>query len=296
MDHQQIEVVGAHPLQAGFHLSLAGIHVSLGGVDHLLTLGSTGEAGLLTEVERDALIETTVEMAGDKTVIVGTTHASTAVAVRYCKRAAELGAQALLVATPGYLKPEVAGLVEHYSRCADAAPDLPIIAYNIPGRTGLNMGPRTMEALWAIPQVVALKESSADLAQIGRVAVELPEGKTLLSGDDPMALASIAVGATGLVSVTANVLPSPMKDMVTAACEGRLRDVQRAMKVLLPVMDALFLESNPIPVKSALSLIGIGSDQMRLPLTTARPETRARLAEVLRPFHGHTTQVIHHEA
>lgn len=259
-------------------------HVKAGGVDVLVVLGSTGEAATLTESERDALIEVALEEAGDTPVLAGTGHNATRQACAWTKRAAELGAHGGLVVTPYYNKPMPRGLVEHFSAVADAAPGLPLVAYNVPGRTGQNLTPAMLDLLWENPAVVAVKESSADLAQIGEIARTLPAGKTLLSGDDNLALPSIALGASGLVSVTANALPRAMKDLVEAALAGRRDDGARLHAALLPVIDTMFVESNPIPLKAALSILGISSDTVRLPLTRPEPSTHRRVAEVLHPF------------
>jgi 4-hydroxy-tetrahydrodipicolinate synthase len=162
-----------------------------------------------------------------------------------------------------------------------AAPGLPVIIYNVPGRTGLNVLPATLAMLWANPQLVAVKESSGNLAQIAEVARTLPAGKTLLSGDDNLALASIAVGASGLVSVLANVLPAETRRLVDLALAGKREQAIAQHQALLPFMDALFLESNPIPTKAALALKGICGDTLRLPLVAASAATRARLGELL---------------
>jgi 4-hydroxy-tetrahydrodipicolinate synthase len=254
------------------------------GTDFLVVLGSTGEAATISESERDQLITAALEEAGGAPVVVGTGHNSTAAAVALASRAAALGAQALLVVTPYYNKPQPAGLEAHFRAVAAAAPELPIIAYNVPGRTGLNMVPSTLAKLWAIPQVVAVKESSGNLAQIGEIARTLPPGKILLVGDDAFALPAIALGASGLISVIGNILPKETKALVQAALSGDIL-TSRAIHVrLLPVMDALFLESNPVPLKAALELDGQCQGAVRLPLVPACEATRTALAKVLEPF------------
>ncbi|MFH2116263.1 MAG: dihydrodipicolinate synthase family protein, partial [Spirochaetota bacterium] len=167
-----------------------------GGTDFLVVLGSTGEAATVTDSERDQLITAALEEAGNAPVVIGTGHNSTAAAVALASRAAALGAHALLVVTPYYNKPQPAGLEAHFRAVAEAAPGIPIIAYNVPGRTGLNMVPSTLARLWDIPQVVAVKESSGNLAQIGEIARTLPPGKLLLAGDDALALPAMALGAS----------------------------------------------------------------------------------------------------
>ena len=252
-----------------------------GGGDGLVVLGSTGEAATLTEADRDLLIRACLDEAGPLPVIVGTGSNATAQAAAWTRRAQELGAHGALVVTPYYNKPTPGGLVAHYQAVADAAPELPLIVYNVPGRTGLNVTPATLARLWENPAVVAVKESSGNLAQIAEIARTLPMGKVLLSGDDNLALPSIAVGASGLVSVIGNLAPRQTKRLVTLALEGRRLEAAAQLHAMLPLMDALFLESNPIPLKAALQLAGVCGDTLRLPLEAANADTRARLAALM---------------
>jgi len=256
-------------------------HVARGGADGLVVLGSTGEAATVLEEERDELIAACLEEAGTAKVVVGTGSNATRQAAAWTRRAQELGAAGALVVTPYYNKPTPEGLVAHFEACAEAAPGLPIIAYNVPGRTGLNLAPAALARLWENPQVVAVKESSGNLAQIGEIARTLPPGKALLSGDDNLALASIAVGACGLVSVLGNALPHQTKRLVDLALAGRREEAAALHARLLPLMDALFLESNPIPLKAALQRLGLCGAALRLPLVPASEATRTRLAETL---------------
>jgi 4-hydroxy-tetrahydrodipicolinate synthase len=261
-------------------------HVVKGGVDFLVVLGSTGEAATVLPDERDELIRTAKEECGGIPVVVGTGHNSTVSAAEMAAGAARLGADGLLVVTPYYNKPQPAGLEAHYRFVAAAAPELPIILYNVPGRTGLNLLPKDLPRLWAIPQVVGLKESSGNLAQIGEIARTLPKGKVLLSGDDALALPAIAVGATGLISVAGNLLPAETKALVDAAVAGRRAEAIAIHQRLLPIMDALFLESNPVPLKAALAIAGICGADPRLPLFPASEATRARLLELIDQLNG----------
>ncbi len=285
-DFSGLAVALATPLTADDRVDLEGFrrlvrHVVGGGADVLVPLGSTGEAATIREAERDAVIEACLEEAGGKTVVVGTGHNATAQAAALTRRAAGLGAHGALVVTPYYNKPTTDGLVAHYAAVADAAPDLPIIVYNVPGRTGLNLLPAALARLWENPLVVAVKESSGSLAQIAEVARTLPEGKQLLSGDDNLALPSIAVGAVGLVSVMGNLLPAETKELVDSARAGDLDRARALHHRLLPVMDALFVESNPIPLKAGLALLGLAGDSVRLPLAPASGTTRDRLRGAL---------------
>jgi 4-hydroxy-tetrahydrodipicolinate synthase len=257
-------------------------HVVTGGADTLIVLGTTGEAPTLSDTERDALIEACLDEAQGCAVVVGTGSNDTQRTALLTRRAQALGAAGALVVTPFYNKPTPKGLVAHYAAVAQAAPGLPLIVYNVPGRTGLNLTPPVLAQLWENDQVVAIKESTANLAQIGEIARTLPAGKVLLSGDDNMALPSIAVGASGLVSVLGNLLPAETKALVEAARRGDLAEAQRLHYRLLPVMDALFLESSPIPLKAGLRLLGLAGDTLRLPLVGAEPATVDRLAATLR--------------
>ncbi len=281
-----LSVALATPFRSDFSLDLDAFrrltrHVVAGGADVLIVLGTTGESPTISDLERDALISACLEEARGRTVVVGTGSNSTEQAVALTRRAQALGANGVLVVTPYYNKPTAKGIVAHFAAIAEAAPGLPIIAYNVPGRTGVNITPAILARLWENPQVVAVKESSGNLAQISEIARTLPAGKTLLTGDDNMALPAIAVGASGLVSVLGNLLPSETKALVEAARRGDLPEAQRLHYRLLPLMDALFLESNPIPLKAGLQLLGLAGDTLRLPLVSAEPSTVARLEEAL---------------
>jgi len=257
-------------------------HVVAGGADFVVALGSTGEAAMLDERERDLVVTTVREHCRHVPVLVGTGASSTAQAVAWTRRAQQLDAHGTLVVVPPYVKPSQQGLVAHFEAVAAAAPALAVVLYNVPGRTATNLLPATVSALWRLPNVVALKESSGDLQQIARIAAELPAGKILLAGDDGLALPSIAVGALGLVSVAGNVVPKAMRTLVLAALSGSPSKARRAHAELLPLFDALFAEPNPIPVKAALDLLGIAGPMLRLPLLPASAATRDRLAAALR--------------
>lgn len=255
-----------------------------GGCGFFVVLGSTGEAATVEPEERRAIVEFAVAHAHGLPVVIGTGSNSTAQAVRLTAEAVSLGADAVLVVTPFYNKPTPDGLVAHYSAVAEAAGKAPVVVYNVPGRTGLNLIPSSLARLWKIPGILAVKESSGNLAQIGEIARTLPEGKILLSGDDSLALPALAVGATGLISVAGNVLPRRTAAMLDAAMKGKREESIRIHQILLPFMDALFLESNPIPLKEALSLTGLAGAGLRLPLAPAQAATRAAMAKALSPF------------
>jgi len=286
LDLSGLAVALATPFTASGEVDLAAFrklvrHVVAGGVNTLVPLGTTGEASTLVDSERDVIIAACLEESQGRRVVVGTGHNATRQAAALTKRAQDLGAAGALVVTPYYNKPNPDGLVAHYAAIAEAAPGFPLIAYNVPGRTGLNVTPAVLLRLWENAQVVAVKESSGSLAQIAEIARTLPPGKTLLSGDDNLALASLAVGASGLVSVLGNVLPRETASMIAAARRGNTLEALRLHQQLLPLMDALFMESNPVPLKAALQLLGIGTDVVRLPLAPASAATRILLAEAL---------------
>jgi len=256
-------------------------HVLDGGADFLVVLGSTGEGATVLESERGDLMRAAREECRGKPLVLGTGHNSTARAAALAKDAALLGADAILVVIPYYNKPQIAGLEAHYRAVAAAAPDLPIIVYNVPGRTGLNLAPKDLPRLWAIPQVVAVKESSGNLAQIAEIVRTLPPGKHVLSGDDGLSLAEMAVGASGLISVAGNLLPKEFKALVDAALAGRREEAVALNSKLVPLMDAMFLESNPAPLKAALAAAGICGESLRLPLAKVQAATRERVAELV---------------
>lgn len=261
------------------------------GADYLVVLGSTGEAATVSDVERLALVRQAVDLAGDVPVVVGVGSNDTERTCELAVQASAAGADGLLVVTPYYNKPQVSGLVAHYRAVADAAPGVPIIAYNVPGRTGCNLTPEAMRRIWEVPQVVALKESSGDIRQITRLCQEAPEGRAVLAGDDDLALAALAVGARGLVSVAANVAPVETRTLVRAASAGDLADARRSNALLAPLMEAMFVETNPVPLKAALACLGLASAMVRLPLSPAEPDTWTRVQRALAGLQAHRRSV-----
>jgi 4-hydroxy-tetrahydrodipicolinate synthase len=256
-------------------------HVVRGGTDFVVALGSTGEAAMLDEAERDAVVATVREHSGHAALVVGTGASSTGQAITWTRRAQENGAAAALVVMPPYTKPTQAGIEAHFAAISDAVPELPLIAYNVPSRTGVNLQPATLAHLWQQANVIAVKESSGDLTQIGRIAAELPDGRTLLAGDDALLLPTVAVGGRGVVSVAGNVVPRAMRELLDAARAGDVERAQAHQAALLPLFDALCAEPNPIPIKTALALAGICGPELRLPLLPAGEPTRARLQRAL---------------
>jgi 4-hydroxy-tetrahydrodipicolinate synthase len=242
--------------------------------------GTTGESATLTEVELLQLVrEAQAVAAGRLQVIAGAGLSSTAATVERVWALAPLRPDGLLVVTPGYVKPTQEGLFRHYAAVA-AASDLPVILYNVPGRTGVDLAPATAGRLAALPRIVALKEAVAGPARIRELRAAAPD-LAVLSGDDPTAREAILAGAVGVISVTANIAPRGIADMVAAARRG---DAARAAELdarLAGLHTALFLEPNPIPAKWALARMGLMGEGIRLPLTPLSPEVQPKVLSAL---------------
>lgn len=252
------------------------------GIDNLLVAGTTGESATLTSSEHRFLLEVTLEQAGGRVpVVCGTGSNSTAKTLEATAMAERSGADAVLVVTPYYNKPTQDGLFEHYRAVAESTA-LPVIAYNVPGRTGCNLNAGTTLRLARLPNVVAVKEASGNLVQIMTVLRDRPEGFLVLSGDDAVTLPLIAAGADGVVSVVANEVPGPFSRMVRAARAGDWATARNLHFQLLDLMEVNFIESNPIPVKAALAMMGRIEEVLRLPLVPMSEPNRLRLLETLR--------------
>lgn len=253
------------------------------GIDGLVPCGSTGEAATLTIEERSLVIRTVVEQARKRVpVIAGAGSNSTAQAVTLSKLAAEAGADGLLSVTPYYNKPTPAGLLAHYRAIAQAT-ELPILLYNIPGRAGLDVLPETVARLAQIPHVVGIKEATGSITRGQQVIAACPKGFTVLGGDDHTCLALCAVGGAGVISTLSNVIPAAVAKMIAAGREGRLEEARSILYRHLTLIDLLFIETNPIPLKAALSFMGYGPNELRLPLVPLEGEKLERLrAELVR--------------
>jgi 4-hydroxy-tetrahydrodipicolinate synthase len=251
------------------------------GVHFLVPCGTTGEAPTLTAEERRRVVEIVVEEAkGRVPVLAGAGGYDTREVVEAARAMQEAGADGLLSVTPYYNKPTPDGLVRHYQAVAEATP-LPIVVYNVPGRTGCNVDPATLARLAAIPRVVGVKEASGNMTQICEVARAAPDGFLVLSGDDALTLPAMAVGGRGIVSVASNECPAEMARMVEAAERNDFAAARALHARLLPLMLANFLESNPIPVKAAMAQMGLLEENYRLPMVPPRAETREKLRRVL---------------
>jgi len=250
------------------------------GIDFLVACGSTGEAATLDEDEWLAAVRTVVEAAGGRVPVwAGCTHNSTRTLVRQAGRLRQIhGLGAVLSANPYYNKPSQEGQFQHFLALAKAVDPLPVTIYNIPGRTGINLEPETVARLAAAAEnIQAIKESSGKLPQIAELVHVLPRGFKVFSGDDNMALASIGVGAQGLISVAANEIPGEMSRMIRAALNNNWAEARELERRFSRLIDANFWDSNPCPVKTVLNLMGRCSDHVRLPLVPPTAATRAKL-------------------
>jgi 4-hydroxy-tetrahydrodipicolinate synthase len=254
------------------------------GTSALVPCGTTGESATLSHEEHDRVIELIVQAArGRIPVIAGAGSNNTKEAVRLTRHAKEAGADAALLISPYYNKPTQRGLYLHFKAVADAV-DLPIVVYNIASRTAVNIEPETFAQMTAIRNIVAVKESSGNLEQMSRI-LQATQGRiTLLSGDDALTLPVLAIGGTGVISVAANLVPRDVAAMVKAFQAGRQDDALALHRKLLPLIRALFLETNPIPVKTAMGMLGMCSDELRLPLCELSEGNVARLRAALEAY------------
>lgn len=251
-------------------------HVLAQGVDGLVPTGSTGEAPVLDAAERERVWAVTVEEArGRAFVVAGTGTNDTRTSVELSRRAAGAGVDGVMLSGPYYNKPGQKGLEAHFLTVADAVP-LPMLVYNIPGRTAVNILPETLARLARHERIVAVKEASGSLEQATQILAETD--LTLLAGDDLLALPLASIGARGVVSVAGHLVGDRMRAMLTAAREGRPEEAARIHRALFPLIRALFLESNPAPVKAALARLGLIQNELRLPLVPVGGETERSLA------------------
>lgn len=249
------------------------------GVDFLVPLGTTAETPTLSAEEKVALMKITRKVAGDLPLIVGAGTNSLSGTLANMELVQEW-ADAFLVVTPYYNKPTQKGLFEYYTAVA-AASSKPIVLYNVPGRTGVNLEASTTLALAQNPKIIAVKEASGKYAQISQVIAGAPAGFKVFSGNDDETLSLMATGADGVISVVSNVAPVQMSALAHALMAGDLDQARSLHHALFPLCKACFVESNPIPGKAALSLLGLCSGEMRLPLTSASESTVALMKEVL---------------
>jgi 4-hydroxy-tetrahydrodipicolinate synthase len=252
-----------------------------GGISGVVPSGTTGESATLTFQEHKEIIDITVEYS-QVPVVAGTGANSTSEALELTKYAADAGADAALLITPYYNKPNDAGLIKHFTKIADNA-DIPQILYNVPSRTCLNMKAGITAQLACHPNIIGIKEASGDLDQISDIIrLTRDEDFVVLSGDDANTLAIMEMGGVGVISVAANIVPGKMTAMLTAFNEGNLDEAKRLEAQLAPLIKALFLETNPIPVKKAAELVGLAAGHLRLPLAPLSSGNEAKLVAELK--------------
>jgi 4-hydroxy-tetrahydrodipicolinate synthase len=259
-----------------------------GGTSGIVPCGTTGESATLSHEEHNRVIEATVKIVrGRVPVIAGTGSNSTEEAVALTRHAKKVGADAALLICPYYNKPTQEGLYQHFKTVAKAV-NLPLMPYNIPGRTGVNMLPATVARLvdpkTGAKNIVAIKESSGSLQQISEVMRLCGDRLAVLSGDDALTLAILALGGRGVISVAANLIPKDCAEMVRAALKGDWDKARRLHFGMSPLVDALFVETNPIPVKTALGWMGKCSEEVRLPLCPMSETNQAALKKAMREY------------
>ena len=252
------------------------------GINGLVPMGTTGESPTLNYKEHERVIEVVVDQTkGRVPVIAGTGSNCTDEAIKLTKYAKEVGVSASLQVAPYYNKPTQEGFFQHFTAIAGAV-DLPIIVYNIPGRSGKNIENSTMLKLAKHPNIVAVKEASGNIPQIMALIHQKPDDFDVLSGDDNLVFPIMALGGKGVISVASNLIPQQMIDFVAAALAGKWDDARSQHYALLPLFKAIFLETNPIPIKAALAMKGMIKETYRLPMCPMSPQNREKLKNVLR--------------
>ena len=252
-----------------------------GGQQAIVPCGSTGESATLTHDEHAEVIKAVVaKAAGRVPVIAGTGSNATAEAIDLTRAAEAAGADGALLISPYYNKPTQDGIYEHYRAVAEAV-GIPLITYNIPGRTGSTIETNTLLRLSEIENIVAVKDATGSLDRVMDIVAACGENLAVLSGDDPLTLPMISLGAVGLISTTANVAPREIAELTELALAGKTNEASALHYRLLPLMRSLFLETNPIPVKAAVAALGLCQDELRLPLMTMTAENRAVLIRAM---------------
>lgn len=254
------------------------------GTDGIVPCGTSGESATLSYEEHNQVIAFVVECVRHRVpVIAGTGSNATDEAIALTRHAKQAGADGALLITPYYNKPTPEGLFRHYKAVAEAV-DLPLVLYNIPGRTAVNLMPATVARLATVHNVVAIKEGGGSLQQVSEIIQVCGDRITVLSGDDPLTLPMMAVGAKGVITVTANIVPADMAAMCDAFSSGNLEEARRLHYKMSPLFTALFVETNPIPVKATLAMMGKIDGELRLPLCPLSSESRDRLTRALKDY------------
>ncbi len=251
------------------------------GIDFLVPCGTTGETPTLTQEEWLRVIHITIEVVNGRVPIVaGATSNCTREAVEKAQTVAKIkGVDAILTASPYYNKPTQEGQYQHFKAIAEAV-DKPLVLYNVPGRTAANIEPATLARLAQIPNIIAVKEASGNISQIADVLSMVPEGFLVFSGDDAITLPVISLGGVGIISVASNEIPKEMSEMTGAALKGDWDTARKIERKYLALMQANFIESNPMPVKAVLAMMGKIEENYRLPMLRMRADTRAKLEKI----------------
>lgn len=252
------------------------------GISLLVPCGTTGEAATLSDSEWFRVVEITVEAANGRVpVFAGATHNSTHEAVHRAQQLARIeGLTGILTANPYYNKPGQEGQFQHFKAIAESV-DLPILLYNIPGRTGVNLEPATVLRLAEIPNIVGIKESSGNMVQITELLTQAPRAFRVFAGDDTLALPTLAVGGMGLISVASNAIPQQMAQMIASALSDNWISARRINRHYFGLMQANFIEPSPAPIKAVMALLGRGNEELRLPMVPVSAPARRRLERIL---------------
>jgi 4-hydroxy-tetrahydrodipicolinate synthase len=267
LDEKSVRRLGRRQIDAGIHF--------------LVPNGTTGENPTLTLEERTRIVEILVDEAnGQVPILAGAGGYNTREVVHLADEMRKAGASGLLSVTPYYNKPTPDGLVQHYRAIADSTP-LPIIVYNVPGRTGVNIDVNTLVRLAAIPNVVGVKEASGNVTQVCEICKAVPSDFLVLSGDDALTLPIMAIGGRGVISVVSNEIPKEMAQMMAAIEQNDFASARTIHARIMPLMQINFVESNPVPVKAAMAAMGLLEEVYRLPVTSPRPESREKILAVL---------------
>lgn len=268
LDEQAVRRLGRRQIDAGIHF--------------LVPCGTTGENPTLTESERVRIVEILADEAqGRVPVLAGAGGYNTQEVIHLAGEMRKAGAAGLLSVTPYYNKPTQDGLYQHFLAIAQSTP-LPIVVYNVPGRTGCNVEPATLARLAGIPNIVGVKEASGNISQMCDVCHTVPPDFIVLSGDDAVTLPLMAIGGRGVISVASNEIPAEMVRMVEAAERGDFAAARLVHDRIVPLMQANFIEANPVPVKAAMAAMGLIEEVYRLPMCSPRPESRVKLLKVLK--------------
>jgi len=254
------------------------------GTQGIVPCGTTGESATLSHQEHERVVEITVEIVNKRVpVIAGTGSNSTSEAIMLTRHAKDAGADAALLITPYYNKPTQEGLYQHYKAIAESV-NIPQFQYNVPGRTGVNMLPETVARLSKIKNIIGIKEATGDMRQVSDVLALCGEDFIVLSGDDFTTFPLLTIGGKGVISVTANVAPRDVAAMCNEFFSGNLKKAKELHYKMRPLNDAMFYETNPIPVKTALSLMGKVSDEMRLPLCPMSEKNLEKLKNIMKGY------------